>query len=143
MVVAWVIAIIIRKEIWPPGQPYRPHFIKENGRVLLSVYLIRVCRRIPDRILDRSCGAQHLRYTRQHVLPHFWSVFALFVAVHPVIQVTQLLGELWYWFRPVTWVQHIAGPPPRRHMEAKKPPLGLPDLVPKETAQGEELYSNK
>ena len=29
MIAAWVIAIYLRKrEIWPPGQPYRPRFIK-------------------------------------------------------------------------------------------------------------------
>lgn len=70
-------------------------------------------------------------------------VFAMFVAVPPVIQVTQLTGELWCWFRGITWVQKIAGPPPKRHSKVKNPPLGLPDLVPKERrSQTEELYSD-
>lgn len=67
-------------------------------------------------------------------------VFALFVAVPPVIQVTQLAGHLWYWFRGITWVQRIAGPPPKRRTDPKNPPLGLPDLVPKEKRpQREEI----
>jgi hypothetical protein len=53
----------------------------------------------------------------------------LFVAVPPVIQVAQLFGEAWYWFRALMWVQRIAGPPPKRRTEVKNPPLGLPDLV--------------
>ena len=70
-------------------------------------------------------------------------VFALFVAVPPVIQVTQLLGELWHWFRGITWVTKIAGPPPIRRTEVKNPPIGLPDLVRKDRrAQKEEQYSD-
>lgn len=61
-----------------------------------------------------------------------FQVFALFVAVPPVIQVTHLFGDGWYWFRGVTWVQNIAGPPPKRSTEFKAPPIGLPDLAPKE-----------
>ena len=72
-----------------------------------------------------------------------FQVFALFVAVPPVIQVTQLTGNLWYWFRGITWVQHIAGPPPQRHSKVNNPPLGLPDLMPKEKRpQREESYSD-
>lgn len=70
-------------------------------------------------------------------------VFALFVAVPPVIQVTQLIGELWYWFRGITWVKAIAGPPPKYRTEAKNPPIGLPDLVKKnKRSQQEELYTD-
>ena len=70
-------------------------------------------------------------------------VFALFVAVPPVIQVTQLTGELWCWFRGITWVQGIAGPPPKRHSKVKNPPLGLPDLMPEgKRLQKEESYSD-
>jgi hypothetical protein len=72
-----------------------------------------------------------------------FQVFALFVAVPPVIQVVQLTGELWYWFRGITWVQRIAGTPTKRHSKVKNPPIGLPDLVPKENrSQREELYSD-
>ena len=29
MIIAWTIAILLRKkEIWPPGEPYRPRFVK-------------------------------------------------------------------------------------------------------------------
>ena len=67
-------------------------------------------------------------------------VFALFVAVPPVIQVTQLTGEFWYWFRGITWVHRVAGPPPKGRTDPKDPPLGLPDLVPKEKRpQREEI----
>ena len=72
-----------------------------------------------------------------------FQVFALFVAVPPVIQVAQLLGELWYWFRGITWVQSIAGPPPIRRTEVKNPPIGLPDLVRKDKrSQKEEQHSD-
>ena len=41
MIVAWIIAIYLRrKEIWPPGEPYRPRFVK-----LWSVILVHVVRR--------------------------------------------------------------------------------------------------
>ena len=70
-------------------------------------------------------------------------VFALFVAVPPVIEVTQLLGELWYWFRGITWVRAIAGPPPKRRTDVKNSPIVLPDFVKKdERLQQEELYSD-
>jgi hypothetical protein len=72
-----------------------------------------------------------------------FQVFALFVAVPPVIQVTHLFGDGWHWFRGLMWVQRIAGPPPKRRTEAKHPPLGLPDLVPKEKKpQRGELHSD-
>jgi len=68
-------------------------------------------------------------------------VFALFVAVPPAIQMAQLLGDLWYWFRGLTWVQRIAGPPPARREKVKNPPIGLPDLMPKDKKpQREESY---
>ena len=38
-------------------------------------------------------------------------VFALFVAVPPVIEVTQLLGELWYWFRELLGSGPLQGHP--------------------------------
>jgi len=70
-------------------------------------------------------------------------VFALFVAVPPVIQMTQLLGDFWYWFRGIGWVQNIAGPPPKRRTDIKNPPIGLPDLVRKDKMQRrEEAYSD-
>jgi len=70
-------------------------------------------------------------------------VFALFVAVPPVIQVTHLIGDMWYWFRGVAWVRRIAGPPPKRRMVVKNPPTGMPDLMPKEQEQHmEESYSD-
>jgi len=41
MIVAWITAIYFRrKEIWPPGEPYRPHFVK-----VWSVNFARVARR--------------------------------------------------------------------------------------------------
>lgn len=70
-------------------------------------------------------------------------VFALFVAVPPVIQVVQLIGELWYWFRGLSWVMNIAGPPPKRRSDDKNPPIGLPDLVRKDKrSRREEPYSD-
>ena len=84
------------------------------------------------------------RYFRTNEVPImsliFFQVFALFVAVPPVIQVTHLFGVAWYWFRSLTWVQNIAGPPPKRREESKNPPLGLPDLVLQRRPQREDLH---
>jgi len=62
-------------------------------------------------------------------------VFALFVAVPPIIQVTHLIEDVWYWFRGVAWVKRIAGPPPKRRMRLERAAAGMPDLMPMEQRQ--------
>lgn len=49
-----------------------------------------------------------------------FQVFTLFIAVPPALQVMQLLGEVWYWFRGISWVQKIVGPRPERPRGGKK-----------------------
>ena len=50
----------------------------------------------------------------------YFQVFALFVGVPPFIQTTQLLVKAWYWFRGLSLVRRMAGPPPERPKEGKR-----------------------
>lgn len=47
-------------------------------------------------------------------------VLALFVAVPPLLQTLPLVRGVWYWFRGISWVRRIAGPPPERREQGKK-----------------------
>jgi len=146
MIVAWAAAIILkRREIWPPGQPYRPRFIKVWRTIgyyypfiqFMSVvafpmgYWVAVVELSTYGTMDNKFSLS------------FGQVFALFVAVPPVIQMAQLFEEGWCWFRGLMWVQKIAGPPSKRRAEDKNPPLGLPDLVRREKRlQRDESHSD-
>lgn len=120
---AWIIAILRRREeIWPPGEPYRPRFVKVWRTIgyyypliqFISVVIFPMGYWVLV-VEFSTLGTQDNTFSLS-----FGQVFALFVAVPPFIQVTQLLGEVWYWFRGVSWVRRIAGPPPERRKNEKR-----------------------
>jgi len=134
MTAAWVIAILRKKtEIWPSGEPYRPRFVKVWRTVGYYYPFIQFMTVVAFPMAYWVAVVELCTYgtADNNFSVSFGQVFALFVAVPPVIQVAQLFEEGWYWFRMLEWVQRIAGPPPKHRTKVKNPPIGLPDLVPK------------
>ncbi|KAF9781538.1 hypothetical protein BJ322DRAFT_1076750 [Thelephora terrestris] len=123
IIAAWIMAIVRkREEIWPPGEPYRPRFVKVWRTVGYYYPLIQFISVVAFPMGYWIAVVELCTYgTQDNAFSlSFGQVFALFVAVPPLIQVTQLLGKTWYWFRGLSWVQRIAGPPPERPNETKR-----------------------
>jgi len=120
---AWITAIVRkREEIWPPGEPYRPRIVKVWRTVGYYYPLIQFISVVAFPMAYWVAVVELCTYGTQdnNFSLSFGQVFALFVAVPPFIQVTQLLVKAWYWFRGVSWVRRIAGPPPERPKESKR-----------------------
>jgi len=123
MIVAWTTAILRRRqEIWPPGEPYRPRIIKVWRTIgyyypliqFISVVVLPMAYWVA--VVELSTyGTQDNTFSLS-----FGQVFALFVAVPPLIQVLPLLRQVWYWLRGISWVRRIAGPPPERRGQEKR-----------------------
>lgn len=74
-----------------------------------------------DNTFSLSFGQVCLRiYQDDHGKADFVQVFALFVAVPPLLQALPLVREIWYWFRGIFLVRRVAGPPPVRLKKGKK-----------------------
>lgn len=123
LTIAWIAAIVLRREeIWPPGLPYSPRFVKVWRTVgyyypfiqFLSVVVLPMAYWI---LVVELCtyGTMDNNFSLS-----FGQVFTLFVAVPPFILTIKLLGKAWRWFRGISWVQRIAGPPPERPKQEKR-----------------------
>ncbi|KAF9781383.1 hypothetical protein BJ322DRAFT_1112078 [Thelephora terrestris] len=112
IVVSWTIAIVRkRKEIWPPGEPYRPKFGKVWRTVttnypflqfwsvvaIPTVYWIGV-------VEVGTAGSQDVAFSLT-----FGQVLAVFMAVPPLIEVTHSAPQLWRWFINLPWIRFITG----------------------------------
>jgi len=112
VVAAWVFAIVRkRKEIWPPGEPYRPRFGKVWRTVVTSYPFLQFLSVIV------APTAYWVAYVELGVFNQwdidfsltFGQVLTVFVTVPPMIEVARLVPALWRWFINVHWVRYITG----------------------------------
>ncbi|KAF9781525.1 hypothetical protein BJ322DRAFT_1076724 [Thelephora terrestris] len=112
VIVAWVFAIVRkRKEIWPPGELYRPRFGRVWRKIVTDYMFLQFLSVIA------TPTAYWVAYVEIGVFSQwdvdysltFGQLLAVFMTVPPMIEVGRLAPRLWRWFINIHWVRYITG----------------------------------
>jgi len=128
VIVAWIFAIFWkRKEIWPPGERYRPRFGKVWRTIVTNYPFLQFLTvvAIPT--------AYWVAYVELGVYDQwdiafsltFGQVLTVFMTVPPIIEVAHLTPAFWRWLINLTWVRYITRRPAPQVPGPEE--LGTPD----------------